>query len=146
LDITQADYDTLHTLIRVGTHAARTSTRARMLLLSATGDHTVDTICAILDVCPATVFNVRKRYRSGGLQTALYDRARSGFPPKVTPREEAQITTIACSAPPAGRARWTIDLITDRLVSMYGTDLSHESVRRVLKKVNSSHGNTASGV
>lgn len=146
LDITQADRDTLHTLVRVGTHAARTSTRARILLLSAAGDHTVDAICATLAVCPATVFNVRKRYRTHGLHAALYDRPRSGFPPNVTPRAEAQITTIACSAPPRGAARWTVQLITDRLVTVYGTDLSHESVRRVLKKVSLSPGNTGSGV
>ncbi len=146
LDLPPTDHDTLSMLVRVGTHAARTSTRARMLLRSAAGDYTVDAICATLDVCPATVFNVGKRYRTGGRPAALYDRPRSGFPPNVTPQAEAHITTIAWSAPPSGAARWTVQLITDRLVTMYGIDLAHESVRRVLKKVSSNRGNTATGV
>jgi transposase len=92
-------------------------------------------IAATLGVCPATVQNVRTRYRTGGLDAALHDKPRSGQPRQVTPREEAYITTIACSTPPAGRSHWTIRLVTDRLVELSGTELSTESVRQVLKKV-----------
>ncbi len=145
LSLTDQERDELRTLVRTGAHAARTIIRAQILLLSATGEHTVASICAVLDVCPATVYNVRSRYQAGGLAAALTDKPRSGFPRRVTQREEAQITSIACSTPPAGRTRWTVQLVTDRLVTLYGTELSHESVRQVLKKVTSSHGKSANG-
>jgi transposase len=145
LPLTAQERDDLRTLVRTGAHAARTITRAQILLLSATGDHTVASICAVLDLCPATVYNIRARYQAEGLAAALLDKPRSGFPRRVTQREEAQITSIACSTPPAGRTRWTVQLVTDRLVTLYGTELSHESVRQVLKKVASSRGKSARG-
>lgn len=144
--LTDAEHDQLRRIVRTGKHSARTITRAHVLLLSATGEHTVASICRTLAVCPATVYNVRARYRTAGLQAAVTEKPRSGFPRRVTPREEAQITTIACSTPPDGRGRWTIQLITDRLVAVYGTELSDESVRQVLKKVTSSRGRSGSGV
>ncbi len=143
--LTDDEREQLRRMVRTGKHAARTITRAQILLLSSSGEHTVASICRALAVCPATVYNVRARYRTEGLQAALVEKPRPGFPRRVTPREEAQITTIACSTPPDGRARWTIQLITDRLVELYGTELSDESVRLVLKKVSSSRGRSGSG-
>ena len=135
----------LRRMVRTGKHAARTITRAQILLLSASGEHTVASICRMLEVCPATVYNVRARYRTDGLDAALVEKPRPGYPRRVTPRAEAQITMIACSTPPEGRRRWTIQLITDRLVELYGTELSDESVRQVLKKASSSRGRSGSG-
>ena len=74
-------------------------------------------------------------YTRATIDTALHDKPRSGQPRQVTPREEAYITTIACSTPPDGHARWTIRLVTDRLVELYGIDLSTESVGQELEKV-----------
>ncbi len=145
LDLSDADRTALQEFVRTGTKAARALTRARILLLSAERQP-IATIAATLAVCRATVQNVRQRYRAGGLAAALHDQPRSGQPRKVTPREEAYITTIACSTPPDGQVRWTIRLVTDRLVKLYGVDLSTESVRQVLKKVSSSPGSGASGV
>ncbi len=143
--LTDDEREQLRRMVRTGKHAARTITRAQILLLSASGEHTVAAICRMLEVCPATVYNVRARYRTDGLDAALVEKPRPGFPRRVTPRAEAQITTIACSTPPEGRRRWTIQLITDRLVELYGTELSDESVRQVLKKVSSSRGRSGSG-
>ena len=134
LDISDADQIALQAFVRTGTRSARAMTRARILLLSAT-HQPIASIASTLDVCPATVQNVRGRYRHGGLAAALYDQPRSGQPRKVTPREEASFTTIACSTPPDGQVRWTLRLVTDRLVELYGVDLSSEAVRQVLKKV-----------
>lgn len=124
----------LQEFVRTGTKSARSLTRARVLLLS--GEHqSIASIANTLGVCTATVQNVRRRYREGGLDGALYDQPRSGQPRKVRPREEAYITTIACSMPPDGQVRWTIRLVTDHLVELYGVELSTEAVRQVLKKV-----------
>jgi putative transposase len=145
LAISDADRAALQEYVRTGTKSARSLTRARILLLSVERQP-IATIAKTLDVCPATVQNVRRRYRNAGLAAALHDQPRSGQPRKVTPREEAYITTIACSTPPDGQVRWTIRLVTDRLVKLYGVELSPEAVRQVLKKVSSSPGNGANGV
>lgn len=80
------------------------------------------------------MYNIRSRYREHGL-AILQDAPRPGQPRKVTPQVEAQMTTIACSSPPDGRVRWTLQLLTDTLVDLYGTTLSDEAVRHGLKKV-----------
>lgn len=134
LVLSEVEQAYLQDFIRTGTRSARAITRARILLMSAIPEP-MAVIAITLGVCPATVQNVRTRYRLGGLAGALSDKPRSGQPRHVTPREEAYITTIACSTPPDGRGRWTIRLVTDRLVELYGVDLSTESVRQVLKKV-----------
>ena len=134
LELSDTERTTLHEFVRTGTKSARSLTRGRILLLSAER-HPIASIATMLNVCAATVVNVRRRYRDGGLAAALHDQPRSGQPRKVTPREEAYITPIACSTPPTGQARWTIRLVTDRLVKLYGVDLSTEAVRQVLKKV-----------
>ncbi|WP_029214730.1 helix-turn-helix domain-containing protein [Kallotenue papyrolyticum] len=134
LALTEAEQAYLQQFIRTGTRSARAITRARILLMSALPEP-MSVIAATLGVCVATVQNVRTRYRQGGIDAALYDKPRSGQPRQVTPREEAYITTIACSTPPDGRRRWTIRLVTDHLVELYGVELSTESVRQVLKKV-----------
>ena len=135
LEISDADCAALHEFVRTGITSARALTRARILLLSA-ARQAIATIATTLNVCVATVLHVRRRYRDGGLAGALHDQPRSGQPRKVTPREEAYITTIACSSPPDGQARWTIRLVTDRLVKLYGVELSTEAVRQVLNKGN----------
>jgi transposase len=132
--LSEAEQAFLHDFIRTGTHSARAIIRARILLMSAT-PQPMAAIAATVGVCSATVQKVRTRYRQHGLDAALHERPRSGQPRRVTPREEAYITTIACSTPPTGQGRWTIRLVTDRLVELYGVDLSTESVRQVLKKV-----------
>ena len=145
LPLTDQECADLRGILRRGMLAARTLARAQILLLSATGEHTVAEIAQVLHVAPATVYNVRARYRSGGLESALLERPRPGAPRRVTAREEAHITTIACSTPPTGQGRWTIQLIADQLVELTGTPVSRESVRRVLKKVRSNRGRSGSG-
>jgi putative transposase len=144
LALSEVEQAYLQDFIRTGTRSARALTRARSLLMSAI-PQPMAVIAATLAVCPATVQNVRPRYRWGGLDAALQDKPRSGQPRRVPPREEASITTIACSTPPEGHARWTIRLLTDRLVERYGGDLSTESVRQVLKTVSCNPGHGASG-
>lgn len=120
---------------RKGLHSARELKRA-MILLDST-DPTLDnpTIAHRHGVSGATVENVQRRYRQEGLARALQEAARSGQPKKITPREEAYITAIACSQPPLGQARWTMQMIADRVVELrYLEAISAESVRLVLKK------------
>lgn len=60
---------------------------------------------------------------------------------KLDGEKQARLVALACSKPPKGRARWTLNLLADRLVELQVVDsISYETVRRVLKKTNSSRG------
>jgi putative transposase len=132
---------------RKGIRPAREIKRALVLLNST--DPTLDssTLAQRFGVSRATVDNVQRRYRRGGLERALHEAPRSGQPKKITQREEAYITAIVCSKPPAGQARWTMQMIADRLVELRYLDvISDESVRLVLKKTHLNPGRKSIGV
>jgi len=77
----------------------------------------------------------------------LHEAPRSGRPLKIDTRVEANVTMIACSDPPDGCSRWTLQMIADKLVTLAVVDtISHESVRRTLKKTNCSRGSANNGV
>ena len=117
---------------------ARAITRARILLRSDEGRKERE-LTEILGVSRGTVYNVRKKYQRKAHTHSLellHEEPRSGRPIKLDSRVEANVTMIACSAPPAGAARWTLYMIADKLVKLAVTDsISHESVRRILKKI-----------
>lgn len=129
----------LQKIIRSGKEKARKITRCRVLLLAdgPTGK-TDQEISDALNVCPATIFNIRRRYSQEGLERAIGEGTRSGQPPKFKGRAAAKITAIACSTPPDGQARWTLRLLADRVVELNIVEsISHQSVSNILKKTNS---------
>jgi transposase len=70
----------------------------------------------------------------------LDEKPRSGRPVRLDGKQRARITALACSTPPAGRARWTLRRLADKVVELgYGGRLSHTGVRQLLKKTNCSH-------
>ncbi len=128
------DFRSLTTLLRRGTTTARTQTRARTLDLLHHGEHP-EAIASTLQVSVQTVFNVKRRYLTGGLDDALFDRARSGRPIEIDGTQRAKITALACSTPPAGHARWTLRLLADKAVELeYCDHVSHNAVKEILKK------------
>lgn len=141
------DREALRLLIGRGTAPARAITRARILLKTDADGPAWDDgrIAEALDVAPATVQRVRKRFVTDGLAGAVerkrpdrvYARALDG-------RGEAELTRLACSTPPEGRARWTLRLLADRMVTL-GYEASHETVRQALKKTRSGPTSTSSG-
>ena len=88
-----------------------------------------------------TVACVRRRFVEQGMDAAL-ERKKRQTPPvprKLDGRAEAQLIALACRKPPAGQARWAMWMLADEMVEMGIVDhLSRETVRRVLKKTNSS--------
>ena len=141
--LTEAERARLHTLIGCGNAPARTLTHARILLETDQGEAgpgwSDAAIASALEVHPTTVARVRQQYAGEGLDAALtrkapdreYGRALDG-------EQEAHLLALACSAPPAGRERWTLRLLADRLVALgqVGT-VSHETVRQVFKQTSS---------
>lgn len=128
------DLRSLTTIIRRGTTAARTQTRARILNLLHRGERP-DEIASLLQVSLQTIFNVKRRYLSSGLEATLFDRARSGRPVRIDGAQRAKITALACSTPPEGHARWSLRLLADKAVELeYCETLSHNAVKEILKK------------
>jgi transposase len=130
----------LYALIQKGNAPARTVRRTHTLLL-ADEQQPVQTIAAMLHTAAVTVTQTCKRLLHAGLETALYDRPRPGSRRKLDGRQEAHLVALACSTPPAGRERWSLRLLADRLVELgLVEELSYATVRRVLKKTGSNRG------
>lgn len=144
VQLSKEERQELETLIRGGESSARTQTRARILLLTDESQKkkksTQEIASALLCSMP-TVTNIRKKFSEGGIEKALYDKARPGAVPKITGEIEAQLTMLACSAPPEGRLRWTLQLLADKLVELKLVDsISDVAVMHRLKKMNLSLG------
>ena len=74
---------------------------------------TDDEIARHVNLSPRTVRAVRKRFCAGNLETALYDAPRCGAPATFTPRQQQQVVALACTDPPEGRTRWTLELLCE---------------------------------
>ncbi len=98
-------------------------------------------IAAAFDAGVATVERLRQRFVEEGLAAALrpYRTGMRVYERKLNGAQEAHLIALACSAPPAGRARWTLRLLAARMVELAHIDtLSYETVRQALKKTRSS--------
>ncbi len=95
----------------------------------------------------STIARVRRAYVDEGLEAAVCRRpSERVYARKVDGTAEAHLIALACSEPPAGQGRWTLRLLADKLVELAVVDaVSYETVRRVLKKTNSSRGRKSSG-
>jgi putative transposase len=137
VSLTDDELRSLTTLTKRGSTPAREQTRARILMLLHRG-HTPDETAAALSVGVATIFNVKRRYLSEGLDSALHDKPRSGKPARIDGVARAKITALACSAAPEGHARWTLRLLADRAVELgFVEAISHNTVKQVLKETGS---------
>jgi len=126
----------LRTYVNLGQRSARSINRARILLL-ADEQWSDDAITTLLGINRTTVHRIRKSYCERGLPHALQEKDRSGAPSKINGRVEATLTMLACSNPPTGYSRCTLQLLADKLVELAVVDsLSLESVRTTLKKTN----------
>jgi transposase len=105
----------LQELVQAGTRSVRVVQRAQILLKSDAG--LTDTeIAAHVGCCERRIRNVRKRFCTGGLERAVYDAPRSGKPATFTVRQQQQVVALACTDPPEGRTRWTLELLCEHAV------------------------------
>ena len=145
--LTADERQQLRDLIAAGKAAAQKLAHARILLKADASPGgpawTDDRIADAVEVSTDTVARVRQRFVEDSLAAAL-DRkkaSRPPVPPKLDGRAEARLIALACSRPPDGRKRWTIQLLADRLVELEVVDaVSDETVRRTLQKTRSSRG------
>ena len=116
------------------------------MLLQAAEGATDEEIAATLRVGLSTVHRTRQRFVEEGLANALTERWRPGTRQKLDGKQEAFLVALACSTPPMGRKRWTLQLLADRLVALQLVEaVSDETVRRVPKKTILSRGNAKNG-
>ncbi|KPK78665.1 MAG: transposase [Gemmatimonas sp. SM23_52] len=145
VELTQRERAQLLDLLRKGKARARKLRRAHILLLAHDGQ-TDETIARTLHLGRSTVERTRRKCVEGGLEWALNDRHRPGQPRKLDGKQEAVLVALACSDPPQGRTRWTLRLLAGRLVELgVVEEISHETVRRVLKKTTRNPGRRSTG-
>jgi Homeodomain-like domain len=142
----------LEHLVSRGKAAARKLTHARILLLADTSSgkpHTDTEVVAALGVGVRTVERVRKRLVTQGFRSALDHKPQPPRPDKVRIKGgvEQKLVQLACSDPPEGRCRWTLQLLADELVVLGLADpsISTETVRAALQKTTSSPGSWRPG-
>ena len=134
VDLAEEEEQHLKTLIRGGKPGARKVKRAQ-ILLGANGGLSDGAIVAAVGSSKSTVHRVRQQFVEEGMEAVLSERKRGGGYRLLNAKEEALLVSIACSKPPEGRARWTLVLLAEQLVTL--TDLesvSYETVRRRLKE------------
>jgi len=134
--------DRCEKLLRAKTASTRQRTHARIVLLAdrqaPAGSRTDGAISETARTSLATVARVRQRFAQAGLEAALFHRPQENRKePALDGVAEAHLIAMVCSAPPAGRQRWTLHLLKERLIEQGYTDtVSHETVRQRLKKTN----------
>jgi len=149
--LTDDDRRDLQSLVAAGTAAARKLTHARMLLKADEGPSgpawTDARIAEALEISARSVERVRKRFVTEGCDAALEHRPPARHRPRrLDGAQEAHLVALVCGDPPAGRERWTLRLLADRLVALEITEsVSYQTVRRTLKKMYSSPGGPSAG-
>ena len=132
VDLSEVERIELQTLLRGGRHAACTLKRAQILLAVDAGMPD-ETIAESLGVGGSTVYRTTRRFVEGNLDKALHEEPRPGATRKLSAQEEALLVATACSRPPEGRARWTVELLAGEIVRLTEHEsLSRETVRRRL--------------
>ena len=150
--LTKEERELLMSYTRKGSHTAKKVIHSLILLNVDQGPYaenpqTNEEVCKVLKIGMRTIDRVKQRFVLEGLGAALgvapttrvYDK-------KVDGDIEARLISIACSEPPKGFGKWSLRLLADRMVELnYVDDISHETVRKVLKKTNLSLGGSKVG-
>jgi len=136
VDLTEEERKELHGIIGTGRHSARRIRWAHVLLKADAGWRD-DEIAEAFVVSVPTVQRIRQRFVEEGMEVAL-----GGHSPKARPyarrldgAQEARLIALACSEPPEGHTRWTLRMLSEKMVELaYVDSLCHETVRQILKK------------
>ena len=132
VDLSDAERGHLRALVSGGQRAVRTIKRAQILLAADAGASD-EAIATGVGVGTATVYRTKRRFVEASLEVALSEQPRPGAARKLSAKQEALLVATACSAPPEGRARWTLELLAGALVRLTEHEaVSRETVRRRL--------------
>lgn len=143
--LSETDRASLHTFIHAGKATARIFTRARVLLKAADG-WTDAQICQAFDISRNTSIRVRQLYLEGGLEAVLHDKRQQRRRQALSGGQAAHLVAMACTPAPDGHDHWTLRLLAGKAVELgFVESISPETIRHLLKKTNSSPGNTSNG-
>lgn len=132
VDLNEAERTQLTALLSGGRHAVRKLKRAQILMAADAGIADED-IASSVSVGGSTVYRTKRRFVEGNLEFALSEEARPGAARKLSGKEAALLVATACSNPPHGRKRWTLDLLAGAMIRLTEHEgLSRETVRRRL--------------
>ncbi len=141
--LTEEERDMLTELTSKGKHRSQKILNALILLACDEGEHQRkrsknEEISRVLNTSMRKIDRVKKRFVLDGLDVALHGRKGSRvYVKKADGDFEAHLVALSCSKAPEGFARWTLRLLADKVVELdYIDSISHETVRRVLKKTN----------
>jgi hypothetical protein len=144
--LTGSERSDLQKMLSKGKSAAQKLARARILLLADQAEggpaKSDAEIVESLGCGRASVERVRKRFVEESLEAALDPKpSQRVYERKMDGKAEAHLIALACGAPPEGRSRWTLRLLSDQMVVLQHMEsVSYETIRRTLKKTNSSLG------
>jgi hypothetical protein len=150
--LTEEERKVLTGLVSKGKHRSQRILNALTLLACDEGEHQRsrsknDEIARVLNTSMRKIDRVKKRFVLDGLDVALSGRrGKRIYVKKADGDFEAHLVALSCSKPPEGFARWTLRLLADKVIELdYIDSISHETVRRVLKKTRSSLGSGKGG-
>lgn len=134
--LSDEERDELQTLVGGGKAAVRRLKRAQILLAADAGQQD-EAIAASVQVGTSTVYRTKRRFVENGFEPALAEEPRQGKERKLSGKQEALLVATACSKPPEGRARWTLDLLAGEMVKLTEhEEVSRETIRRRLGENN----------
>jgi len=150
--LTKEEREVLGSLVSKGKHQSQKILNALILLDCDTGAcqanrSTNEEIARVLNISMRKIDRVKRRFVEEGFDAAL-DKKKTErvYEKKADGEFEAHLIALSCSDPPEGFARWSLRLLADKMVELnYIDSISHEAVRRVLKKTNSNLGSTKDG-
>ena len=136
-------------ILSAGKHSSHQYRSACILLHVDAGSHsggqkalTYEQIASVLGIDTKTIERLKKRFVEEGFEACLERKASTAVrTPKIDGDAEAHLIALACSKAPDGYARWSLRMLADKMVALeYVPQISHETVRQVLKKMNLSPG------
>jgi hypothetical protein len=150
--LAKEEREALEALTSKGKHKSQKILNALILLGCDEGEYqmkrsTNEEIACVLNISMRKIDRVKKRFVEEGIEVALNGRKGSRIYAKKADGDfEAHLVALSCSEPPEGFARWSLRLLADKVVELgYIDSISHEAVRRILKKTKSSLGNKKDG-
>ena len=140
--LTDPEIKFLEEITKKGKRSARIIRNAYILLNTNEGENGKkqkdEDIAKLLGITTRTLENIRKKFVLDGFDTALYGKkSEQVYSRKIDGDAEAHLIALSCSNPPKGYARWSLRLLSDKMVALkYADSISHETVRTILKKTN----------
>lgn len=150
--LSEAERSDLEGIVSRGSHRSQKVLNALILLGCDEGKYQDqkarnEDLSRILRISMRKIDRVKKRFVEEGIDVALNGRKGSRVYKRVADGDfEAHLIALSCSDPPEGFSRWSLRLLADKVVELnYIDSISHETIRRVLKKTNSSLGAAKDG-